>query len=139
METISKLVCSYTNINIYLTLSTLGDIMETLEDFKKGDQFQSQWESNFDDARDECMTEADNIIMEVEHMVDDVTEKVAVQDVLTLAYAINKVVNLRYFRLSATVYGKYKEYEEDFDYDFTNDIKMVLQDRLFFDIKLGGK
>ena len=113
--------------------------METLEDFKKGDQFQSQWESNFDDARDECMTEADNIIMEVEHMVGDLDQKLDVQDTLILADAINKVKNLRYFTLSATVYGKYEEYEEDFDYDFTDDIKMVLQDRLSFDLKLGGK
>ena len=71
--------------------------------------------------------------------VPTVTEQVAVQDVLTLAYAINKVVNLRYFTFSAMVYGKYQDYEEDFDYDFTDDIKMVLQDRLSFDLKLGGK
>ena len=32
MEVISKLVYRYTNINIYLTLETLGDIMETAKE-----------------------------------------------------------------------------------------------------------
>lgn len=113
--------------------------METKQELQQAEAFSTQWESNKDDARDECMDQVERIIIEVEHMVDDVTEQVAVQDVLTLAYAINKVVNLRYFTFSAMVYGKYQDYEEDFDYDFTDDIKMVLQDRLSFDLKLGGK
>ena len=112
---------------------------DTKEELQRGDDFQTEWESNFDNARDDCMTEADNILMEVEHLVDDLEQTVAVQDVLTLAYAINKVVNLRYFTLSATVYGKYKDYEEDFDYDFTAQIKDVLQERLSFKLKIGDK
>ena len=113
--------------------------MEDLESLKRGEQFESQWEVNYDEARDDCMTEADNILMEVEHLVDDLEQTVAVQDVLTLANAINKVVNLRYFTLSATVYGKYKDYEEDFDYDFTAQIKDVLQERLSFKLKIGAE
>ena len=113
--------------------------METKEDFANGDKYQTIWEAHFDDARDECMTEADNILMEVEHLVDDLEQTVAVQDVLTLADAINKVVNLRYFTLSATVYGKYQDYEEDLDYDFTAQIKDVLQDRLSFKLKIGAE
>ena len=113
--------------------------MDTKESLQRGDDFQTEWESNFDNARDDCMTEADNILMEVEHLVDDLEQTVAVQDVLTLANAINKVVNLRYFTLSATVYGKYKDYEEDFDYDFTAQIKDVLQERLSFKLKIGDK
>ena len=113
--------------------------METTEDFKRDDAFQSQWESNFDQARDECMPDADNILMEVEHLVDDINQTVNVEDVLTLANAINKVANLRYFTLSAQVYGKYQDYEETFDYDFTAQIKDVLQDELSFELKLGAK
>ena len=113
--------------------------MDTKESLQRGDDFQTEWESNFDNARDDCMTEADNILMEVEHLVDDLEQTVAVQDVLTLANAINKVVNLRYFTLSATVYGKYKDYEEDFDYDFTAQIKDVLQERLSFKLKIGAE
>jgi hypothetical protein len=113
--------------------------METKQDILKDEAFSTQWEANKDDARDECMTEADNIIMEVEHMVGDLDQKLDVQNTLILADAINRVIKLRYFTLSAMVYGKYQDYEEDFDYDFTDDIKMVLQDRLSFDLKLGGK
>ena len=51
-------------------------------------------------------------------LVPVIVQDANTKDVLTLAYAINKVVNLRYFTLSATVYGKYNDgYEEDFDYD----------------------
>ena len=113
--------------------------METKNDLKQGDDYQTEWEQHHDEARDECMTESDNILMEVEHMVDDLDQTVKVEDVLTLADAINKVVNLRYFRFSSTVYGKYNTWVEDFDYDFTKQIKDVLQDRLSFELKIGAK
>ena len=113
--------------------------MDTKESLQQGEDFQTEWESNFDQARDECMTEADNILMEVEHLVDDINQTVNVEDVLTLANAINKVANLRYFTLSAQVYGKYQDYEENFDYDFTAQIIDVLQDRLSFELKIGAK
>ena len=113
--------------------------METTEDFKRDDAFQSQWEANFDDARDECMTEADNILMEVEHLVHDLDQTLKVEDVLTLSEAILKVSNLRYFDFTALVDGKYNVYEETFSYDFTEQIKDVLQDRLSFELKIGAK
>ena len=113
--------------------------MDTANELKKGDDYQTEWESNYDSARDECLTEADNILMEVEHMVDDINQTVKVQDNLILADAINKVVNLRYFRFSSTVYGKYNTWVEDFDYDFTKQITDVLQDRLSFEFKIGAK
>ena len=110
-----------------------------MENFKQDDDFQTEWESNFDSARDNCLTEVDNILMEVEHLVDDINQTVNVQDVLTLADAINKVVNLRYYSFYAQVYGKHQDYEETFDYDFTNQITQVLQDELSFELKLGAK
>ena len=113
--------------------------MENMEDFKKGDDFQTEWESHFDEARDSAMQEADDIIMEVEHLVDDLDHTIKVEDVLIVANAINEVVNLRYFTLSSQVYGKYQDYEEDFDYDFTAQIIDVLQDRLSFELKIGAK
>ena len=113
--------------------------METKQELLRDEAFSTQWEANKDDARDECMTEADNILMEVEHLVDDIDQTLKVEDVLTLSDAILKVSNLRYFDFSAIVYGKYNDYEETYSYDFTDDIKMVLQDRLSFDLKLGGK
>ena len=110
-----------------------------MENFKQDDDFQTEWESNFDSARDNCLIEVDNILMEVEHLVDDINQTVNVQDVLTLADAINKVVNLRYYSFYAQVYGKHQDYEETFDYDFTAQIKQVLQDQLSFELKLGAK
>ena len=110
-----------------------------MENFKQDDDFQTEWESNFDFARDNCMIEVDNILMEVEHLVDDINQTVNVQDVLTLADAINKVVNLRYYSFYAQVYGKHQDYEETFDYDFTAQITQVLQDELSFELKLGAK
>tara|TARA_B110000881_G_C18542475_1_gene499308 strand:- start:461 stop:793 length:333 start_codon:yes stop_codon:yes gene_type:complete len=110
-----------------------------MENFKQDDDFQTEWESNFDSARDNCMIEVDNILMEVEHLVDDINQTVNVQDVLTLADAINKVVNLRYYSFYAQVYGKHQDYEETFDYDFTAQITQVLQDELSFELKLGAK
>ena len=113
--------------------------METSEDFKKEDAFESEWESNLDEARDECMTEVDNILMEVEHLVDDLDRTLQVQDVLTLAEAILKVSNLRYFDYTALVEGKYNLYEETFSYDFTKQIKAELLDRLSFELRIGAK
>ena len=113
--------------------------METANDIKRGDDFQSQWEMNFDSARDDCMTEVDNILMEVEHMVDDLEQTLDVQNVLLLAHAIKKITNLRYFDFNALVEGKYNVYEETFSYDFTKQIKDVLQDRLSFELKIGAK
>ena len=37
--------------------------METAKELRAGDEWMSQHEANFDYARDECMTEADNIVM----------------------------------------------------------------------------
>ena len=113
--------------------------METKESLQQGDAFQTEWESNYDEARDDCMTEADNILMEVEHLVHDLDQTLKVEDVLVLSDAILKVSNLRYYRFSAQVYGKYRDYEENFDYDFTEQIKDVLQDRLSFELKTGAK
>ena len=110
-----------------------------MENFKQDEDFQTEWESNFNFARDNCMIEVDNILMEVEHLVDDINQTVNVQDVLTLANAINKVVNLRYYSFYAQVYGKHQDYEETFDYDFTAQITQVLQDELSFELKLGAK
>jgi hypothetical protein len=107
--------------------------METAKELRQGDEWQSQHEANFDNARDECMTEADNIVMEVEHIVHDLDQTLDVQNTLILADAINKVIQLRYY----TYIDQFNSVA--YDYDFTDDIKMVLQDRLSFDLKLGGK
>tara|TARA_R110002012_G_scaffold163176_1_gene325492 strand:+ start:525 stop:866 length:342 start_codon:yes stop_codon:yes gene_type:complete len=113
--------------------------METNEDFKRGDAFQSQWESNYDDARDDCMTEVDNILMEVEHIVGDLDQRLDVQNCLILADAIEQIKKLRYFDYTAAVEGKYDVSDQTFSYDFGEYIVSVLQDRLSFELILGAK
>ena len=103
--------------------------METAKELRQGDEWQSQHEANFDDARDECMTEADNIVMEVEHIVHDLDQTLDVQNTLILAEAINKVIQLRYY----TYIDQFNSVA--YDYDFTDDIKMVLQERLSFELE----
>ena len=69
--------------------------METAKELRAGDEWMSQHEANFDYARDECMTEADNIVMEVEHIVHDLDQTLDVQNTLILAEAINKIIKLK--------------------------------------------
>jgi len=113
--------------------------METKEELQRGEAFQTEWESNKDSARDEMIDQATNILIEVEHMVDEVSLEVPIRHVPELAEAIEKVSNLRYFRFSAQVYGKYQDYEEDFDYDFTEEVKDILNDQLGFKLILTGE
>ena len=108
--------------------------MDTKEELQKGDDFQTEFEANKDKARDEMIDQATNILLEVEHFVDEIDLTVDIRHVLELANAIEKVSNLRYYRFSATVYGKYNDgYEESFDYDFTDEVRDILRDQLGFE------
>ena len=107
---------------------------ETMKELQRGEEFQTQWGFNKDAARDEMIDQAANIIMEVEHMIDEIDLEVPLRHVLTLANAIKKVANLRFFEFSAQVEGKYRVYEEDFDYDFTEEIRDLLADEIGFDL-----
>ena len=104
--------------------------METAKELKQSDNYQTAWESRKDEARDECMTEADNIVMEVEHMVHDIDQTLDVQNTLILAQAINRIIELRYY----TYIDQFNSVA--YDYDFTADIKMVLQERLSFELEV---
>ena len=113
--------------------------MDTKEELQKGDDFQTEFEANKDKARDEMIDQATNILLEVEHMVDEIDLTVDIRHVPELANAIEKVSNLRYFRFTAQVEGKYRVYEEDFDYDFTKEVKDILLDQLGFKLILTGE
>ena len=105
---------------------------DTKEELQR-EAFQTEWEANKDAARDEMIDQASNIILEVEHMIDEIDLEVPIRHVLELSEAIQKVANLRYYRFSATVLGKYQDFEEDFDYDFTEEIKHLLNNQLGFE------
>ena len=106
---------------------------DTKEELQRGEDYQTEWEANKDSARDEMIDQASNIILEVEHFIDEIDLEVPLRHVLELANAIEKVSNLRYYRFSAPVYGKYNDWVEDFDYDFTEEIKHLLNDQLGFE------
>jgi len=106
--------------------------METQEELQKGEQFETQWLSHKDDARDAFTDAASNILMLVEHMVDDVENTLHVDNVLEVAEAINKIANLRYFDFKADIEGKYEVYEETFTYDFVLELKDLLREGLAF-------
>jgi hypothetical protein len=112
---------------------------DTKEELQKGDDFQTEWESNKDAARDEMIDQATNILLEVEHFVDEIDLTVDIRHVPELADAIKKVSNLRYFEFTAQVQGKYNVYEEDFDYDFTEEVRDILNDQLGFKLILMGE
>jgi hypothetical protein len=112
---------------------------DTKEELQKGDDFQTEWESNKDAARDEMIDQATNILLEVEHFVDEIDLTVDIRHVPELADAIKKVSNLRYFEFTAQVQGKYNVYEEDFDYDFSEEVRDILNDQLGFKLILTGE
>ena len=101
--------------------------------------YETEFESNRDSARDEMIDQATNILLEVEHFVDEIDLTVDIRHVPELADAIKKVSNLRYFRFTAQCEGKYRVYEEDFDYDFTKEVKDILLDQLGFKLILMGE
>tara|TARA_B110000046_G_scaffold9780_1_gene9892 strand:+ start:37 stop:354 length:318 start_codon:yes stop_codon:yes gene_type:complete len=102
--------------------------METTQELKAGDEWESQWEANKDAARDECMTEADNIVMEVEHIVHDLDQTLDVQNTRVLARAIDQLEELINYRY-VDPYN-----DEPYDYIFKQQIVDILQDRLSFEL-----
>ena len=110
--------------------------MDTKESLQQADKFQTEWERNKDDALTTCISKAGEIILEIEHCVDEIDLTVEIRDVPKVAEAIKKVSNLRYFEFSAEVEGKYDVYEESFDYDFTREVKEFLKDSHGYELNL---
>ncbi len=59
--------------------------------------FETRHEVYKDAAREECLAKAAEILMNVEHLVDDMETKVDVNDVVIVANAILEVLNLRFY------------------------------------------
>ena len=113
--------------------------METEQELRQSDNYQTAWESRRDEARDECMTEANNIVMEVEHIVDDLDQTLDVQNTEILADAIRSLRELADYTYHDTIYGKYATHTEEFIYDFREEMKMVAQDGLSYELKFKGE
>tara|TARA_R100000963_G_C4621073_1_gene88552 strand:- start:283 stop:636 length:354 start_codon:yes stop_codon:yes gene_type:complete len=104
--------------------------METKEDFLKSDQFETEWQSHLDNARDSFIDEVITILMPVQHLVDDIDQHVEINDVPTVAKAIEEASNLRFFDFTVEVEGKYSIFEQTLDYNFTKELIIVLRDEL---------
>ena len=104
--------------------------METKEDFLKSDQFETEWQSHLDNARDSFIDEVITILMPVQHLVDDIDQHVEINDVPTVAQAIQEASNLRFFSFIVEVEGKYSIFEQTLDYNFTKELIIVLRDEL---------
>ena len=102
--------------------------MEDLNTFKAGEEWESQWEANKQAAQDECMMEVDNILMEVEHIVHDLDQRLDVQNTRVLARAIDQLEELINYRY-VDPYN-----DEPYDYIFKQQIVNILQDRLSFEL-----
>ena len=104
--------------------------METQEDLQRGEQFETQWLSHKDDARDAFIDEAIQILMPIQHHVDEIDCEVHINNVPAVADAILKVSNLRFFDFSVEIEGRAMVYEETFSYDFTLECIDLLNDEL---------
>ena len=102
--------------------------MENTQELKAGFEFESQWEANYDNARDFCMSDADNILMEVEHIVHNLDQTLDVNNVLIVANAINKIREMCNYRYVDPFN------DEPYDYVFTKQVTRILQDRLSFEL-----
>jgi len=106
--------------------------METAKELQQGEVFASQHEIYKDAAREECLSKAAEILMNVEHLVDDMETKVDVNDVVIVSNAILEVLNLRFYDYVVWVEGKYRDGEQTFEYDFSDMLDDLLEDTLGF-------
>jgi len=107
--------------------------METKEDFKRGDQYETEWQHNFDDALKECISLAGEITLAVEHCINADTLAVEQRNLTEVYTAANKVADLSYYEFTAIVEGKYRVYEEKLKYDFSKQLMAFLDDALGYD------
>ena len=113
--------------------------METTQELKAGEEFESQWSIHLDDAKSQMLDSIDNILMEIEDWVHPTEATVDIGNVLHLANGIERIRAMRYYTYTIRVSGKLVDYDEDFDYDFTDTVRNVLQDRISSEILVGGK
>ena len=92
--------------------------------------YETEWESNKDDALRECIDQAGNITIEMEHFIDENDNTVEQQNLVETYTAVKKIANLRFFVHTVSIEGKYRVYEEVLEYDFSEQLMEFLQDSL---------
>ena len=104
--------------------------METLNDFKRGDAWETEWQHNKADALDECIILAGELTFSIEHLITEAANSVEQRNITELHYAVQRIVDLRYYDFTATVEGKYDVTEEVFKYNFSEQLMDFLDDAL---------
>ena len=104
--------------------------METEEDFKRGEQYETEWQHNFDDALKECISLAGEITLAVEHCINADTLAVEQRNLTEVYTAANKVADGQILDYTAIVEGKYQVYEKKLEYDFRKQLMAFLDDAL---------
>ena len=105
---------------------------ETLTDFKLSDKYESDREAYKDDALVAFRDKMETLTMEVEHYVpQDMEGQEVYRSNPRVASVIDKVLDLgEYFVYEVELEGRFGNYEESFDYDFTDYAKDHLSDAL---------
>lgn len=109
--------------------------METQYDFLRGDNYETEWQHNKDDALFECIALAGELTLAVEHLVNEDTSAVEQRNITEVYTAVKKIADLRYYEFTAIVEGKYQVYEEKLEYDFTKQLMEFLDDALGYNYK----
>tara|TARA_R110001592_G_scaffold38655_1_gene127455 strand:- start:676 stop:1017 length:342 start_codon:yes stop_codon:yes gene_type:complete len=104
--------------------------METLEDFKRGDVYETEYQHNKADALDECIILAGELTLAVEHLITEADNTVEQRNITELHTAVKKIVDLRFYDFTATVEGKYDVTEEVIEYNFSYQLMDFLEDAL---------
>jgi len=105
---------------------------ETEEDFKLADDYQTRYESAYQEALDEMYELATKIALTFEHNITeveggDVVELCKVEEV---ARGILSLRGLAYYDYKVWVEGKYRGWHETIEYNFESEMKDFLCDNL---------
>ena len=109
--------------------------METNEDFKRGDAYETQYNRHKDDALEECIDMVGQLTIQVEHLITEADNSVEQRNITELYTAVRKIAKLRFYDYSVIIEGKYQVYEENIEYDFSEQITDFLDDALGYNYK----
>ena len=104
--------------------------METMEDFARGDAWETEHQHNKSEALESCIAEASEITLAVEHLITEADNTVEQRNITELHTTVKKIVDLRFYDFTATVEGKYDVTEEVFKYNFSEQLMDFLDDAL---------
>lgn len=107
----------------------------TQQEYEQEEQWQTQWESNRDDAKQAFYEKTDAILLKFQHHIDADTEVVHVTNVREVSAGIIALQELTYFSYDIEVEGKYRDYTETLEYNFSEELAEIFEDELGVEYK----